>query len=109
MSADKWDLPTAVSKLRYTTTKLRPRDGLTRVWKSQFNDLLAINGLSDYIVLSPPLRSSFFARYDNPNEAENAFAAAPAVYQFWNGLLYHLVMGCIDLTGTDERLDLNFI
>ena len=39
----KFDLPAALSKLHYTTTKLRPRDGPTLQWRNEFVDLLAIN------------------------------------------------------------------
>eukprot|EP00966_Prymnesium_polylepis_P038741 899186-Prymnesium_polylepis.1 len=43
----KFDLPAAISKLRHTTTKLRPRDGPTLQWRHEFVDLLAINALTD--------------------------------------------------------------
>jgi hypothetical protein len=52
----KFDLPAAISKLHYTTTKLRPRDGPTLQWRNEFVDLLAINALTDYTSLPPPSR-----------------------------------------------------
>ena len=105
----KFDLPAAISKLRYTTTKLRPRDGPSLQWRNEFADLLAMNGLTDYITLSPPSRQASHATYADANEAEAAFAAHMRAYQHWNALLYHLLQGCMDLNGTHYRLDTDYI
>ena len=105
----KFDLPAAISKLRYTTSKLRPRDGPTLQWRNEFSDLLAMNGITDYISLPPPTRQASYATYADANEAEAAFTAAMRSYQHWNALLYHLLQGCMDLTGTHYRLDTDFI
>ena len=58
---------------------------------TQFSDLLAINGLFDYLDLLPPTRQAFFAMHPDANEAESAFGAQLRTYQFWNALLYHLL------------------
>ena len=105
----KFDLPAAISKLRYTTTKLRPRDGPSLQWRNEFADLLAMNGLTDYISLSPPTRQASYATYADANDAESAFAANMRSYQHWNALLYHLLQGCMDLSGTHYRLDTDYI
>ena len=105
----KFDLPAAISKLRYTTTKLRPRDGPSLQWRNEFVDLLAINALTDYISLPTPSRLSSYARYSDANDAEAAFTASMRVYQYYNALLYHLLQGCVDLSGTHYRIDSDFV
>ena len=105
----KFDLPAAISKLRYTTTKLRPRDGPTLQWRNEFVDLLAINALTDYISLPTPSRQSSYARYPDANDAESAYTSSMRVYQYYNALLYHLLQGCVDISGTHYRIDSDFI
>jgi hypothetical protein len=78
----KFDLPAAISKLRYMTTKLRPRDGPTLQWRNEFVDLLAINALTDYISLPPPSRQSSYAIYPDASDAESAYTASMRVYQY---------------------------
>eukprot|EP00966_Prymnesium_polylepis_P293330 6775227-Prymnesium_polylepis.1 len=72
----KFDLPAVISKLRYTTTKLRPRDGPTLQWCNEFADLLAMNALTDYIYLPPPSRQSSYATYPDANDVEAAYTAS---------------------------------
>jgi hypothetical protein len=31
------------------------------------------------------------------------------VYQYYNALLYHLLQGCVDLSGTHYRIDSDFV
>ena len=43
------------------------------------------------------------------NDAEAAFTASMRVYQYYNALLYHLLQGCVDISGTHYRIDSDFI
>eukprot|EP00966_Prymnesium_polylepis_P188843 4375521-Prymnesium_polylepis.1 len=72
----KFDLPAAISKLRFTTTKLRPRDGPTLQWRNEFADLLAKYERVDRLHFSSPAVSpSSYATYPDANDAEAAYTA----------------------------------
>ena len=103
------DLPAAISKLRPTSKLLKPRDGVSPGWQSNFDDLLSIHSLTDYKRLPPPTQDTFLLMHDDKNDAIRAHQAALLDYQYWNTLLYHLLAMCVDLKGPYERIDTHHI
>ena len=103
------DLPSAISKLRPTSTLLKPREGPTPGWIASFDDLLSIHSLSDYKHQAPPVISTFRLWHEDEANAQSAFSEAWAEYRHYNTLLYHLLTMCVDLSGPFQVIDTKYI
>eukprot|EP00966_Prymnesium_polylepis_P276247 6381886-Prymnesium_polylepis.1 len=96
-----------------TTTKLRPRNGATALWRFELSELIAGLGLSDHHAdLSPPTIDSFMARMPagiDHRQVEVLFREVLAEWYDESTLLYRLVIGCLDLSGPMQEVDLQHI
>ena len=109
-------LPTvqqAPNDIRTTKLKIKPRNGTTAAWLEEIYDLLSQYRCSKILSeATPPSREAFTewaVLHIDHSTIDQAYSQA--IQQWWdeNTLVYHIVRGSIDLSGSFESADLQFL
>ena len=101
-----------MNDLRGTTTKLKTRQRVTRLWLDELKDLADINGCSRVMSLGslPTLDDIYKAIPTHDARLATTFHQLMAAeWGSANTRLYHLIRKSIDLSGPMEEADLDYI
>ena len=119
MVALREDQPLSLTFSRYpsqvavpvTQTKMRPRDGPTIVWTDEMNDIMSTEGLTRYTNMTEPTLEMVHQVVPRMNVNDANKLLADLKYVWWQAStrMYHIWRKSIDLSGSNEQLDLEYI
>ena len=104
---------TGNQKLPTTSSRLRPREGATALWEFELNELIATHGLSKHHAdAHPPTIDILVRKLPYGTDSQQVDQLYHQVLAEWYSeatLFYHLVIGCLDLSGPMQEVDLRYI
>ena len=102
----------SISDMRGTTTKLKPRQQVTRLWLDELKDIADISGCSRVLSLGAPPTFDDVRKAIPTSEVRVTTAFYQLMVEEWVGAntrLYHLIRKSVDLSGPMQESDLEYI